>query len=113
MGFQLGLLTVHVDTTKTTRTATSTDTSSAENGLIKDKILAEYPDYFNGIGKLPGMYHISLDADVQPVAHSPRRVPVALRDDIKIDLQSVEKDGTITKVKEGQPTKWINNLVYQ
>ena len=29
----LGLLAVHVDATKTTRTATSTDTSSAENGL--------------------------------------------------------------------------------
>ena len=92
----LGLLTVHVDATKTTRTATSTDMSSAENGLTKSKILAEYPACINGIGKLPGTYHISLDADVQPVVYSPRHVPVALRDDIKTELQSMEKDGIIT-----------------
>ena len=73
----------------------------------------DYPECFNGIGQLPGTYHINLNPSVPPVVHSPRRVPIALRDDVKHELNNMEQDGIIQKIIEGQPTEWVNNLVYQ
>ena len=79
----------------------------------KESLIQEYPDCFNGIGKLPGKYHITLDPTVPPVVHSPRRVPLALKDDIAAELQEMEQQGIIIKVTEGQPTDWVHSLVYQ
>ena len=79
----------------------------------KDALLREWPNCFKGIGKLPGKYHITLDPAAEPVVHSPRRVPIALADDIKAELQDMESSGIIKKVTEGQPTDWVNSLVYR
>jgi hypothetical protein len=46
----------------------------------KASLLNEYPDCFNGIGCFDGEFHITLDPDVPPVVHPPRRVPEALQD---------------------------------
>ena len=81
--------------------------------IDKESLIQEYPDCFNGIGKLPGKYHITLDPTVPSVVHSLRRVPLALKDDIAAKLQEMEQQGTIIKVTEGQPTDWVNSLVCQ
>ena len=81
--------------------------------IDKESLIQEYPDCFNGIGKLPGKYHISLDRTVPPVVHSPTRVPLALKDDIAAKIREMELQGLIIKVTEGQPTDWVNSLVYQ
>ena len=47
------------------------------------------------------------------MVHSPRCVPLALKDDIAAELQEIEQQGIIVKVTEGQPTDWVNSLVYQ
>ena len=41
-------------------------------------LLTEYKDVFEGLGYLPGEYHIVTDEAVKPVIHPPRRVPVSL-----------------------------------
>lgn len=46
-------------------------------------LLDEYKDVFEGLGDLPGEYHIVTDDAVPPVVHPPRRVPVALRNQMK------------------------------
>lgn len=46
---------------------------------------------------------------VRPVVHPPRRVPVALRDRLKEELDKVVKEGIIIPVTE--PTKWVSSLV--
>ena len=53
--------------------------------LNKAAVLAEFPECFDGIGELKGTYHITLDPEVEPVINSPRRVPIALKDEIKAD----------------------------
>ena len=73
----------------------------------------EFPECFDGIGELKGMYHITLDPEVEPVINSPCRVPIALKDEIKAELASMEHEGVIEKVQEGQPTDWVNSIVYQ
>ncbi|CAB3997499.1 Hypothetical predicted protein [Paramuricea clavata] len=55
------------------------------------------------------LYHPS----VPPVIHPPRRVPISLKDDIKHELEEMEQLDIITKVREGEPTAWVNSLVYR
>ena len=63
----------------------------------------------SGIGCFEGEFHIMLDPAVSPVIHPPRRVPEALQELVKKELDSLEAQGIITKVSE--PTDWVNSLV--
>ena len=83
--------------------------------LIKDKgdLVKRYPDCFDGVGKFQGQYHITVDSSVPSVVHAQRRVPLSLRDDIKDEMDDMESRGIITKLKEGEPTAWVNSLVYR
>ena len=69
----------------------------------------KYADVFQGLGKLPGQYHIEIDRDVNPVVHAPRRVPVALRDKLKHELREMVIDYIIAPVRE--PTEWVSSLL--
>ena len=77
--------------------------------LSQKQILTEYKDVFEGLGELPGEYHIELDPTVKPVQHLPRRVPQALKEDIRSKIDSLVKRGVLTKVTD--PTEWISNMV--
>ena len=72
-------------------------------------ITEEYADSFKGLGCLPGEYKIKLDPSVPPLVHAPRKVPVALHDRVKEELQRMENDGVIKK--QEQPTDWVNSMV--
>ncbi|XP_063635188.1 uncharacterized protein K02A2.6-like [Cydia splendana] len=73
-----------------------------------EKILDEFLDIFEGMGCLPGEYKIQLKNDVSPVVHAPRKLPLALKDQIKNKLDEMEREGIISKV-EG-PTDWVNSM---
>ncbi|XP_053388481.1 uncharacterized protein K02A2.6-like [Mercenaria mercenaria] len=77
--------------------------------LNKTAVLNEYSQVFKGIGSIPGQCSIYLKHDAKPVVHPPRRIPVALRDKCKKELDKMEKLGVITKVSE--PTEWVNSMV--
>lgn len=47
----------------------------------------EYNDVFQGIGKLGVVHKINLEDNYKPVIHAPRKVPLALREKVKADLQ--------------------------
>ena len=40
-----------------------------------DELIKAYPDIFEGIGKFPSTYQISLQDDARPVVHAPMEVP--------------------------------------
>jgi len=44
-----------------------------------------------------------------PVVHPPRRVPFALREKLRSELDRMEQSDVITKVST--PTHWVNSLV--
>ena len=72
-------------------------------------MVKNFPAVFsNGIGKLNGEYHIRLSAEVTPVQHAPRRVPMAIRDKLKRTLDEMVT-GIIVPVTE--PTQWISSMV--
>lgn len=72
-------------------------------------LLQEYKDVFEGLGDLPGEYHIVTDNTVPPVVHPPRRVPVALRNQIKEKLDEMVASGILAPVTE--PTEWVSSML--
>ncbi|XP_048583876.1 uncharacterized protein K02A2.6-like [Nematostella vectensis] len=75
----------------------------------KAALLRQYVDCFEGIGCFSGEFHITLDPTVPAVVHPPRRVPEALQEPLRKELESLVQQGIITKVDE--PTDWVNSLV--
>ena len=95
--------------TETTPSTPQVSKQQAPQPLDKQQILGEYRDVFEGIGLFPGECTIRTDPDVPPVVHPPRRVPLALQDKLKAELERMEKLDVICKVTE--PTEWVNSLV--
>lgn len=81
---KLGLLTVNVVHKLTT-------TSSQLKPMSKEQILDEFKDVFEGLCEFEGEYHIELDQTVKPVQRQPRRVPQALKGEIKEKIESLVK----------------------
>jgi hypothetical protein len=77
--------------------------------LDKGQVMKEYGDLFKGIGVIPGVSQLHLKPNAVPVINPPRRVPEALRERLKAELQQMERDGIIQKVT--QPTDWVNSMV--
>ena len=75
-----------------------------------DDLKRAYPDRFQGIGNFDGHFHITTDPDVTPVVHAPRRCPIALKDEIKRELDTVEEMRVISRVS--RTTDWVPSLVY-
>jgi hypothetical protein len=68
---------------------------STRNSAAKENLIKRYGDCFEGIGCFQGEFHITLDPSIPPVVHPPRRVPEALREPLKKELDSlVEQGGT-------------------
>ena len=47
--------------------------------------------------------------DVNPVIHPPRKVPLALKEKLKLELEKMTKEGIIAPVEEA--TDWVSSLV--
>ena len=71
--------------------------------------LSEYSDCFGELGLLPEKHHIRVNPEISPVIHSARRIPLALRDKIDIELGKMLKLGIIVPVSE--PIERVNQLV--
>ena len=54
-----------------------------------------------------------MEPSIPPLVHAQRRVPLSLREDIKRELDPMESKEIIMKLKEGEPTAWVNSLVYR
>jgi hypothetical protein len=70
----------------------------------------KYADLFDGgLGTFQGMSHLNVDDTVKPVVMPARRVPLAIRPQLKTELQRLTEMGVITPVDE--PTPWVSQLV--
>lgn len=80
-----------------------TPEQAKETILIRNKqdLITQYPDFFNGIGKFQGEYHIIVHPNVPPVIHPPRLVLISLKDD------------KITKPEEDELPPWVNIVAYR
>ena len=75
--------------------------------LTEEQILKDYRDVFEGLGCMEGLCHLEVDQTVRPVIHPPRKVPVALRDRLKEELDKLVGEEILFPVTE--PTKWMSS----
>ena len=79
-------------------------------GMSKERLLNQFPDVFaEEVGQLDGEYHIKIDPAVSPVQHPPHRVPVAVREKLKSELERMTAQNVIAPVTT--PTPWVSSLV--
>ena len=75
-----------------------------------ERLIAQYPNLFKGIGNLKGVeIKLHIDKEVPPVAQQARRIPFHLRKQVEKELDHLESLGIIEDV-EG-PTPWVSPLV--
>ena len=72
-------------------------------------VLEDFKDVFTGEGLLEGKLHFELDEEVKPVQLPVRKVPVAVRDKLKKEVNRLDNLNIIKKVTV--PTDWISALV--
>ena len=73
--------------------------------------MTEYSDLFDTskLGQLPVTYSMKLDPSATPIVCPPRRVPVAMTEKVKAELNRMVSIGVITPVTE--PTQWVSSMV--
>ena len=84
----------------------ATPEKAVSESIFSDPVLSPFADVFHGIGCLPGEYSISLDRNVSPVVHPPRRVPVPKKDAMKAELENLVSNQVIAPVTK--PTNWVS-----
>ena len=99
----LGLLKINCEPTAQVNTIQGTTSQ-----LTKEKILADFKDVFEGLGHI-GKASLTVDPDVTPVHHAPRRIAVTLHQEVKAKLEELERKNIL--VKETEPTDWISSMV--
>ena len=74
-----------------------------------DSIINELKDVFKEeLGQLPGEVHLEVDSGVTPNVAAARRIPVALKDKLKVELEKQVKKKVIEPVSESTP--WVSAL---
>ncbi|XP_064469795.1 uncharacterized protein LOC135384527 [Ornithodoros turicata] len=73
------------------------------------ELLNSCSDVFEGTGRLPGEHHIMLHANADPSISPARKIPIALEDQFKRELQRMLDQKVIAKVTE--PTDWCSPIV--
>ena len=58
---------------------------------------------------MEGQHHLELEEGAVPVVHPPRKVPVALKIQLKEELERLEDLGILARVTE--PTPWVSSMV--
>ncbi|GBN89636.1 hypothetical protein AVEN_216387-1 [Araneus ventricosus] len=72
-------------------------------------LLCKYNQVFEGLGNLPGKYHITLCENSAPVVSVTRKFAFSLLEPLKAELDRMVKAGVIEKVTE--LTDWVSPLV--
>ena len=74
-----------------------------------DNLAKTYHQVFEGIGCMPGKQTLQIKPEATPVVHAPRRVPVALREKVKHELERMENEGIISRVTD--PGRgWVSSM---
>ena len=77
--------------------------------LTKEYILKEFADVFDGDGRLEGDLHLEIDPTVPPVQLPTRKVPIAIKEKLREELDRLETRNIGTPVNV--PTAWISATV--
>ena len=86
------------------------DDSKVNQLLTVEDIVQKYPEIFEvELGSFPGEVHLEVDENVRPTVAPTRRIPTALKEKFKEELDRLEELGVIAKVDK--PTPWVSSVV--
>ena len=78
--------------------------------FTRDIVMSEYPDVFGEeLGRMEGKVHLETDPNVAPTVMPPRRVPVALKEKLKNELDRLTQRKVISPIQE--PTDWVSSMI--
>jgi hypothetical protein len=75
----------------------------------QEAFIRKNEESFEGLGKFKENCHLTLKGDSKPVFSPARRIPLAIKDKVKVKLEELERKGIITR--EENPTGWASPLV--
>lgn len=79
------------------------------NEISSNNVLEQYDDVFKGIGCLKLEHKIILKENSASVVFNARKIPLSIKNEVKNELDRLEKQKIIEKVTE--PTDWVYPLV--
>ncbi|CAC5392126.1 unnamed protein product [Mytilus coruscus] len=82
---------------------------AVDKPLTKEEVISDYGEIFKGLGTLPKTHHIEVNPLIPSVVHPPRKIPAALRDQVRTELDRMESLGVIAK--QDEPTDWVHSMV--
>ncbi|PIK33923.1 hypothetical protein BSL78_29258 [Apostichopus japonicus] len=80
-----------------------------EHDVSYESLLLDTQEIFTGLGCIPGVHTMEVEGDAKPVIHAPRKIPIALRDKVKQELDRMVSIDVISMVD--YPTSWVNSMV--
>ena len=78
---------------------------------FKLEIEREYPELFKGIGLMDGEISIKLKDGAIPHVEPIQRVPHAMQEPLKLELDKLVSEGILHKVDISEPIEWLNSFV--
>ncbi|XP_075160731.1 uncharacterized protein LOC142233623 [Haematobia irritans] len=74
----------------------------------KEDLISRNRDVFDGLGKFPKPFSITLKEDAVPSIHYRKRFPLCLLDRLKSEIGNMVEAGIIAPVN--YPTQWVSNI---
>ena len=102
----MALITVNNDKFKMVAKVSHVDEFSSQHS---DRIITEFKDVFKEeLGHLLGEVHLEVDPGVTPNVAAAWRIPVAIKNNLKAELEKLVKKKVIEPVSK--PTPWVSAL---
>ena len=78
----------------------------------KAHVMELFPELFDGIGTIKdAIVKLNVDDSITPVVQPPRKIPQAMLDPLKQEIERMMMLGVIRKLDINQATDWCHNLV--
>ena len=105
---KLGLVKVNFDVIQSKTVKMVHNISLSE--MFKHEMESEYPELFKGIGCMDSEISIKLKEGAIPHVEPIRRVPHAMQEPLKMELDKLCKEGILHKVDISEPIEWLNSF---
>ena len=108
---KLGLISVNFDMIKNEKhIKIVNEVKDQREETFRQTIEREYPDLFKGIGLMDSEISIKLKDGAMPHVEPIRRVPHAMQEPLKQELDKLVSEGILHKVDISEPIEWLNSF---
>ena len=85
------------------------DTPQAGSRFIKPHLRESNERLLRCVWRGKGKVHLETDPNVAPTVMPPRRVPIALKEKLKAELERLTQRQAISRVED--PTDWVSSMI--